>query len=395
MPGTVQSELPERTELPVVLHVRVVRGAGGGPEKTILNSPRFLASLGFDARCAYMRAPHDAGFEQIVLRAAELAAPLVEIDDRGPFDPRVVTQLLRICRRQKVAIWHGHDYKSNALGLLLRRFHPMKLVTTVHGWVKFTRRTPLYYSIDRFAMRYYDRVVAVSDDLHDRCLIAGIGEERCLVMKNAIDCQQYARTQTVAEAKRLLGIPPERFLIGAVGRLSAEKGFLLLIRAVDRLLRAGYDVALVIVGEGDQQAGLAAQIVQLDQSKRIQLLGYRADVLAIYEAIDCFALSSLREGLPNVLLEAMAVGVPVVSSRVAGVPSVVSDNETGLLVAPGDENALFEKLQSLQADKSLQSKLGRAGQALIARDFSFQQRMERMAEVYNEVLETKALEPRR
>jgi glycosyltransferase involved in cell wall biosynthesis len=383
-----------KAELPVILHVRVVSGTGGGPEKTILNSPRFLTPLGYEAYCAYMRPPRDNGFEKIAARAAELGAPLIEIDDRGPLDLRVVTQLRRICRQKKVAIWHGHDYKSNALGLLLRRFHPMKLVTTVHGWVKFTRRTPLYYSIDRFAMRYYDRVIAVSDDLFDRCLTAGIRPERCQVIKNAIDCQQYQRTQSIAEGKRQLGIPADRFLIGAVGRLSAEKGFPLLIRAVDRMIRAGYDVALVIVGEGDDQAALADQVSRLDQAERIQLLGYRAEMLPIYEALDCFALSSLREGLPNVLLEAMALGVPVVATRTAGVPSVITEGETGLLVDPGDENTLYEKLQSLQTDQSLQAKIGSAGQTLIARDFSFQRRMERIAEVYNNVLGKTGLESR-
>lgn len=381
-------------ELPVVLHVRVVSGSGGGPEKTILNSPRFLPPLGYQAYCAYMHPPKDRGFEKIANRAAELNAPLIEIEDRGPLDLRVVTQLRRICRQKKVAIWHGHDYKSNALGLLLRRFHPMKLVTTVHGWVKFTRRTPLYYSIDRFAMRYYDRVIAVSDDLQQRCLTAGIRAERCQVIKNAIDCQQYQRTLSIAEAKRQLGIPVERFLIGAVGRLSPEKGFPLLIRVVDRLIRAGYDVALVIVGEGDDQAALTDQISKLGQADRIQLLGYRSELLPIYEALDCFALSSLREGLPNVLLEAMALGVTVVATRVAGVPSLISDGITGLLVEPGDENELFEKLQSLQSNKALQSDLGSAGQALIARDFSFQRRMERVGDVYNNVLGKTVLESR-
>src|SRR5690349_473114 len=113
-----------QSELPVVLHVRVVSGTGGGPEKTILNSPRFLPPLGYQAYCAYMHPPRDPGFNAIAARATDLAAPLIEIDDRGPLDLCVVTQLRRICHQRKVAIWHGHDYKSNALGLLLRRFHP-------------------------------------------------------------------------------------------------------------------------------------------------------------------------------------------------------------------------------------------------------------------------------
>ena len=130
------------TAVPVVLDVRVVSGSGGGPDKTILNQPRFLEPAGYRNLCAYMHPPDDPGFEQLRLKARAWGAPLIAVPDRGPWDWRVVRELLRVCRREGVQVWHGHDYKSNALGLLLRRWWPMRLVTTVHGWVKHTRRTP-------------------------------------------------------------------------------------------------------------------------------------------------------------------------------------------------------------------------------------------------------------
>ena len=98
----------------------------------------------------------------------------MSVPDRGPWDWRVVTQLLAVCRRERVGIWHGHDYKSNALGLVLRRFWPMRLVTTVHGWVQHTRRTPLYYAIDRLCLPRYESVICVSPDLYDECLARGV-----------------------------------------------------------------------------------------------------------------------------------------------------------------------------------------------------------------------------
>src|SRR4051794_3803748 len=93
----------------VVLDARVVSGPGGGPDKTILNSPRFLAGSGYRMLCAYMHAPGDPGFEQVRQRARAWQAPLLSIHDRGAWDWRVVTQMLKICRRERVAIWHGHD----------------------------------------------------------------------------------------------------------------------------------------------------------------------------------------------------------------------------------------------------------------------------------------------
>src|SRR5260370_31494462 len=154
---------------PAVLEVRVVRGSGGGPDKTILNSPRFLTPLGYRTLCAYMHPPDDPGFTHFEAKARAWGAPLLSVPDRGFWDLGVIPRLLNICRRERVAIWHGHDYKSNALGLLLRRFWPMRLVTTLHGWVHHTARTPLYYWIDRLSLRFYEKAICVSEDLYKNC----------------------------------------------------------------------------------------------------------------------------------------------------------------------------------------------------------------------------------
>src|SRR5262245_7342137 len=251
------------SDAPVVLDTRVVTGTGGGPDKTILNSPRFLSAAGYRMLCAYMHPPGDPGFARLQVRAQALQAPLLSVHDRGPWDWSVISQFLRICRRERVTIWHGHDYKSNALGLLLQTFWPMRLVTTVHGWVKETRRTPLYYKIDKLCLPSYELVICVSEDLREQSLACGVPAERCLLVENAIDTEQYARTCSVAQAKARLGLSPGRQVIGAVGRLSAEKGFDLLIRAVDRLLTAGHNVELLIAGEGDQQGDLQRLIGEL------------------------------------------------------------------------------------------------------------------------------------
>jgi glycosyltransferase involved in cell wall biosynthesis len=370
----------------VVLDARVVSGAGGGPDKTILNSPRFVEPMGYRNLCAYMHPPGDPGFEVLRRRAEAWNAPLISIPDRGPWDWRVVAQLLEVCRREKVTIWHGHENKSNALGLLLRRFWPMRLVTTVHGWVQHTRRTPLYYAIDRLCLRHYEIVICVSDDLHRRCLDCGVPPDRCALIENGIDTRQFARSRTREAAKRLLGIPADRLLIGAVGRLSEEKGFDLLIAAVDRLLAGGLDVELRIAGEGDQQSRLDDLIRTLRRADRIHLVGFQAETLPFFEAMDVFALSSLREGLPNVVLEAMALGVPVVATRVAGVPRLIEHEENGLLVDIGDSDQLVSAFTRLLADAGLRSRLGNAGRETVAVRFSFERRMERIREIYDALL---------
>ncbi|HEV3237340.1 MAG TPA: glycosyltransferase [Gemmataceae bacterium] len=370
----------------VVLEARVVAGSGGGPDKTILNSPRFLWSAGYETLCVYMRPPADPGFDSIRQKARTWQAPLIEIDDRGPLDVRVVSQLLTICRREKVSIWHGHDYKSNALGLLLRRFWPMHLVTTVHGWVHQTKRTPLYYWVDRVCLPRYDSVICVSPDLLEKSLACGVPANRCVLIENAIDTEEFTRSQEPALAKSKLGIPTDRFVIGAVGRLSPEKGFDLLIRAVQEMANVGIKVTLLIVGEGDARHDLERLIHELACADQVQLLGYRTDARSIYEAMDAYALSSLREGLPNVLLEAMAMEVPVVATRIAGVPRLITDKVDGLLIEPNSVENLTRALTRVVSDEQLRERLKRAGRKKIETHYSFQARMERIRAIYDQLL---------
>ena len=370
---------------PVVLEARVVVGSGGGPDKTILNSPRFLPE--YRTLCVYMHPPEDLGFEQIRRKALIWEAPLIAISDRGPWDWNVVSHCLDICRKEKVSIWHGHDYKSNALGLFLRTFWPMKLVTTVHGWVHHTRRTPLYYFIDRLCLPRYDQVICVSEDLYEAARNSGVPPGRCTLIENGIDTREFCRRHDALDSKSRFGVRSERLVLGAVGRLSPEKGFDLLIQAVHRLLRMGQNVELWLLGDGPEKDRLARLIENLGLGDRVQLLGYVSDVRERFEAMDVFVLSSLREGLPNVLLEAMALEVPVAATRVAGVPRVIDDGVNGLLLEPGSVDALTGTLAQFLADAALRERLGKAGRQTITDRYGFAARMERIRRLYDELLQ--------
>ncbi|WP_166831921.1 glycosyltransferase family 4 protein [Thalassoroseus pseudoceratinae] len=368
---------------PVVLHTRVVTGTGGGPEKTILNSPRFLKQHGYHGLCAFMHPPDDPGFEEIRQRGMAAETEVISIPDRGATDWRSIKQMLRLCRRLGVTIWHGHDYKSNCLGLLLRRFHRMHLVSTVHGWVDMTGRMPLYSRIDRWALKRYQQVIAVSPDLLERCAEAGVRRDRLTLIENAIDCEQYRRSMSLEDAKRKIGVSPERILIGAVGRLNPEKGFNNLIEAVSQVRAEGHDVELVIAGEGSERNHLETLIASQPEPDRFRLLGHCSNVIDLYHAMDVYALSSLREGLPNVLLEAMAMSVPVVATRIAGVPKLIEDGVNGILVEPGNKEELAAALTNLIDGVTMRNQLATAGREVIENRYSFTNRMQAMVNLYN------------
>ena len=380
------SSQPLHPESPVILHTRVVTRTGGGPEKTILNSPRFLAPYGYRTLCAYLHPPDEQGFEAVRNLARQCQTPLVEIEDRGAVDLRVVRRLLDLCRSERVTIWHGHDYKTNLLGLLLRPFWPMRLVTTVHGWVEKSWRLSLYYAIDRLCLRRYDAVICVSEDLLETCLAHRVPAQRAVLIENAIDVHEYTRRRSIAEAKVRLGFDPDRLLVGAVGRLSAEKNFAGLVAAVGRLIRDGVAFDLAIAGEGPERERLESLIEQFRLAGHVRLLGHRSDMNDLYEAMDVFVLSSLREGLPNVLLEAMALEVPVVATRIAGIPRVISDGCNGLVVEPGQTEPLAAALGRLVRDAELRARLAIEGRRTIEARFSFAVRMEKVHAVYQRVL---------
>lgn len=369
-----------------VAHVRVVTGQGGGPDKTILRSVKPMRERGYEELCVYLRPPTDAGFNVLERHAQNAGAELMAVDDRGPFDMQVVRRLIQVCRERRIQIWHGHDYKSNALGLLVRRFVPLRLVTTVHGWVHRTSRTPLYYFIDRCCLRFYDRVLCVSPDLMDACARGGVPHARCSLLPNAIDTSWYRRTRDSMAAKKELGFPADEPLMGAIGRLSPEKGFDVLVRAIAELRTTGRWVRLVIVGEGPQRAELQALVDRLGLAGQVMLPGHASDVRAWLEAMDVFVLSSFREAMPNVVLEAMAMETPIVATSVAGVPFMLHHGQTGLFVPPGDPSALAATIDGLLRDDTLRHGMARHARSVVCERFEFGRRMDAMQSIYDDLL---------
>lgn len=376
--------MPKLNNKITVLHTRVVTGTGGGPEKTIINSPRFMVDSAYHLKIAYLHPPNDPGFDELQRRARESGTELISIPDRGLRDVGIYRKMSQLCKDLNVTIWHGHDYKTNALGVLLKRRRRLRLVTTLHGWVRHTKRTPLYYWIDKRSLRYHDHVISVSQDLYDQSLQMGVPRERSSLVSNAIDFRQYERSISKTEARASIGIESNALVVGAVGRLSAEKGFGNLIRACAQLVDEGHDLVLVIAGDGDDKAALLELIEKQKNPERFKLLGYVSDMLSFYQAIDLFALSSLREGLPNVVLEAMSSEVPVVATRVAGVPEMITHEESGMLCEATTES-LIESIRALCKNEELRHSLAKKAKEIIRSKYDFGVRMKKIEAIYDEV----------
>jgi glycosyltransferase involved in cell wall biosynthesis len=367
-----------------VLHLRTVTGRGGGPEKTILNSPRYIGP-GYDMRLVYFRPADDSKFD-LFERAKRMGVSLIDIPENGPFDFRALRRLAAEIREFKPHILHPHDYKTNILGLFFGRLCGIPIVTTLHGYGVRSPRLSLYYQFDRFCLRWLNHVIVVSEEIERLVRSWGVPAPRCTVVHNAIDSDAYRRRESANEAKVRLNLPTCRFVVGAVGRLSPEKAFDHLIAAVDQLCAAGHDLELLIVGDGPERARLERCAAAAAHSTRIHLLGHRTDIVALMSAFNVFVLPSRSEGLPNALLEAMALEVPVVATAVGGIPRVITHETDGLLIDSSSSDAIAAGIRRLADDTALARRLARAGRDKVVEHFSFRRRMEKIRGIYDRVL---------
>lgn len=295
-------------------------------------------------------------------------------------------QLAQILRQGKVDVVHVHGYKATVFCTLARRWHPFAMVKTEHGLPEpkaaglvRTLRNRLYYSLDYLATRVSGATVCyVTRDLRTYYAKAHAGL-RALVIPNGVSAMDRQRFPRPAEMRRAW------FNLVAVGRLDVVKGHHLAIEA----LAAGNlspDVHLHILGSGPRQAELEALAGSLGIAERVHMAGFRRNVYDYIANCDVLLMPSLHEGLPYTLLEAMALGIPVIASRVGGLAEVIQDQVTGLLIAPGDAAALGNAIQRLGAEPPLRARLGEQGRRLQQERYSLHAMTNSYLEVYREAL---------
>jgi glycosyltransferase involved in cell wall biosynthesis len=371
-----------------VLELRSVRGTGGGPEKTILAGAARSDPSRFRVTVCYLRDGRDRVFS-IDRRAAQLGIDYQEIRERHSFDPSIWPALRKLVRQRQIDIVHAHEYKTNLLALLLARVEPVIPLTTVHGWSGSSLRERFYYAIDRRLLARYPLVITVSEAIRRVVIEHGARPDRVRRVSNGIDEQYFRRDPDARQRTRSrLGIDAASPVIGAVGRLEGEKRFDLLLRAAAAARGVG-DVTLVIAGEGSRRADLEKLAGSLGIRSRVHLPGHWEDVRQLYPAFDVYVQSSDTEGIPNALLEAMAMEVPVVATRVGGTAELIDDGVHGLLAPRGDTEALTRAIEcTLSAPAGAHDRIA-AARTRIERELSFAARMRAVESVYDELLEAR------
>ncbi|HAI13916.1 MAG TPA: hypothetical protein DCM28_19590 [Phycisphaerales bacterium] len=368
---------------PKVLHVRVIANAGGGPDKTIIRSAQYLDPKRYSMQTAYIYPKGSKDFKTFKTQATKHRCPIIEIPETGAVSFKTYKSLLNICDKQNIDVWHGHDYKSNLLGLMIRRKQPnMKLITTVHGWTCETLRTKLYYHIDNYCLKRYDEVVTVSPKLYEHCRDKlKISTSKLTYIPNAIRPEEYQQTHTQSQARSELNIDTQRTVIGIVGRLSVEKG---VDRAIDAIAKLP-DCELHLIGDGPERKNLEKQAQTLNVTDRVTFWGWQTNSQMYYQAMDMLLLPSHTEGLPNVVLEAMTMAIPVAATDVGGVRDLLDDGRCGLILPTEQPVAWVGMIQNYLANENQLQQTALQARQRIYTHFTFESRMQRMMRVYDKL----------
>lgn len=366
-----------------VLELRSVRGTGGGPEKTILLGTERTDRARFAVTVCYLRDMRDSVFS-IDERARRMQIDYVEVYERHSFDPRIWWTLVRLVRERRIDIVHSHDYKTDLLAWFLSRRTGVIPLSTAHGWAGYTARERyLYYPAGKRLLRRFPRVIAVSGMIRAELERHGVPSGRISVILNSIDPDAFMRDASRRHPVRAeLGLRSDDVVIGAVGRLEREKRFDLLIEAFAPLVRERPTLRLVIVGAGSLQAELSALTARLGIQDACLLLGHRLDIAELHQGFDLLVQSSETEGTPNAVLEAMAMGTPIVATDVGGTRELAAHDVHAMLVPRHDVSALREAMRLTLGDRAGAARRAAAARQRIETDLSFDARTRRLETIY-------------
>lgn len=357
-----------------VLHVETGRQLYGGGRQ-VVHLVRGLA----ERRVHNTLACASGGALETEARAT--GADVVALPVAGELDPRLLLGLTETLKRCGADLVHVHSRRgADTLGALAARMSGVPLV--------ISRRVdnPAAPLIGRWAYGWAQRIVAISQAVHDQLRRDGVLADKLRLVRSAVAVDDCRPGCTETQFRAMFGLAPNERTVAVVAQMIPRKGHAGLLELMPRVLASQPDLRLLLFGAGALESRLRQQVARLGFPERVVFAGLRPDLLSFLGHIDVLVHPARREGLGVALLEAQAAGVPVVAYATAGVAEAVSDRMTGLLVPEGDADALASAILSLLADRDLANRLGRAGSAWVAEQFSVAQMVDGNLAVYEELL---------
>jgi len=369
-----------------ILHLR---SSGGlyGAEQVILNLARELNALDCTNHIVCFNNISQDPHLELLDEAKKTKLSAFAIDCRGRFDRQVATRIRELIRSNDIDVLHCHDYKARLFGLWAAKGLDLRKIATNHLWTRSSLRIRAYEAIDGMLFNGFDSVVAVSELIEDECRPYMFRKNRLTCIPNGIDPRRFAldnREEQRKATRAQLGLKENDLVIGNVARLSIEKDQAMLLRAFKTLTELSTEQShrLLIVGDGPDKDALIALSEQLGIGDQCLFAGVRNDIPQMLNCLDVYVQSSKREGLPIVILEAMAAATAIVSTKAGGVPKVIADREHGRLVDIGDADQLAQVLNEVLSNGDDRRKLGQRARHLVEAQFSAHAMAKRYLEFY-------------
>ena len=342
------------------LHVDTARTWRGG-QNQVLVTVLGLRALGHRT----VLVAHPSGE---LRRRAQEGLDFIPLAPRTEMDLSAAWRLTRVLKQLRPDIVHAHDPHGVAMASLALSMSTLSLKPRLVA----SRRVDFHLrrsALSRWKYRQVDLFICASEAIRKMLVGDGIPRKRTVTVHEGIDLGRVTAAPP-ADLHQDLWLPHGAPIVGNVAALVPHKGQRYLVDAAVKLLPDQPDARVVIAGEGELRSSLEQQIKQHHLEKHVLLAGFRPDILSLHKAFDVFVMSSVTEGLGTSLLDAMACGKPVVASNVGGIPEVVADGETGILVPARDPAAIAEALRTLLADSSLRERMGAAGLVRVRTAFS-------------------------
>ncbi len=371
----------EGSRRPLVLHL-LVGFTVGGTEKQLLGLMPRLREMGYDQAVCCLKGWGPMGDEY---RA--LGIPALALGGRGRADVTVLWRLRRLLRRMRPAILHTYTSRANWAGALAGRLAGVPRILLSDREVRVWMR-PWHLALDRGAFGLARGMVVPSQAIKgfDETR-AGLRGERIWVVPNGVDAEALAVEEGKVAIRAGLGMDPGAPVAGYVGRLEVPvKGLAHLLEAVAALRQEGSPCTLGVFGEGPWEEEMRRRARALGIQGLVRLYGVRRDIPRVLKALDLLVLPSLMEGCPNVILEAMAARVPVLATRVGGVPEMVEHGLTGWLVPPGDPQALARGIREMLQDRAAAMEMADRAHAWVRANRGMDVTARALARVYEGLL---------
>ncbi len=304
----------------------------------------------------------------------------VEFPCRGRFNRTFVRDLRRFVQSSGITFIHSHGYKSNFYAFFVRSPN-VYLVTTCHNWIISDFKMRCFVWLDKFLLRFFNAVVCVSRPIQvelERWRV-----EKLSLIYNGININIFEKDNARRrEIRHRLGLTDKEKVIGFVGRVSNEKGIHILLECGEKIHSSFPDFHIILVGDivGNDQL---KERLNNDRNDYVHFVGVQSDVASFYSAFDIFVLPSLTEGLPMVVLEAMAARLPVIASAVGSIPEVVENGRTGYLIEPNSTSSLYQAIEHLLHGPDQVREMGARGFKKVCQEFTSKKMLQEYVTVYD------------